>query len=111
MNENMNMKRRARVRAKKVVQGWIAGVRSQNATALAEVQREVVIGDKTTRGVRKRLGYDRSLEMAGTAWGTSFVGFKKRRSQEEQWKTAEAEGEAESESGDRLEEAYEDWVE
>lgn len=29
MNENMNMmKRRARVRAKKVVEGWIAGVRS-----------------------------------------------------------------------------------
>ncbi|KAF8442512.1 hypothetical protein BGX38DRAFT_1144121 [Terfezia claveryi] len=81
VEENLSMqKKRARVRAKKVLEHWIAGVREQSASLLNRVRQELVleVGEKKTQGTRKRVRYGVFVD---NDQYTSFIGFKKQRLQ------------------------------
>lgn len=83
VEENLNMrKKRARIRAKKVLEHWIAGVRERSASLLNRVRQELVVGvgEKKTRSTRKRV---RHGVLVGNDRCTSFIGFKKQRLQGE----------------------------
>jgi len=120
VEENRNMqKKRARVRAKKVLEHWVAGIRKQTASLLNSVRLELVVGvgEKETRSTRKRV---RHAVLVDTERCTSFVGFKKQRLRGEdgdergyEHEDGDVDGDAEEEDDDQYDNKIEDedWTE